>query len=909
EGAVSQRREINRAGAFACVVALGREAVEVQATNANTTGTATIRPMPRIRMAGFSASPQMVTQLEHATSVNASLRPRTLRGKPAPAAFCGRAAHGSGVGSTPGEYGRSPCPRYSDCGWLIAMGSPRWVAARMWALADLRGRWRSWVVLGLLGGATMGLAAAGLAGARRTADAVPRMERVTHFADAAVLANSPSFDAGQRSAMASLPEVRASYPFMIAIGLSVIRPSRLQSSSLLPTTPQSVGQLVGVLVAGRMPDPTRPDEVVVDENARRLFGLGLGSTVVVAQSIPAGEVAQLPSGIVPRHVNLEIRVPLHVVGISKSVSSDPGWVPSSGFYRLYGPRLAGFVNAFVSLHGGERDLSRLETDVSRIAGQPVNVESTQDLFGLRKAKDVTGIERDGLVLFALAVILGGGVLVGQALVRAVTAGAADLPTWRAIGANRATVVPALVLPTTVTATVGALMTVIIAIVLSSRFPIGLARTYDLDPGTHADWLVLALAATVLAVAALVAATLAAWWRTAHTERADVRASTSGRFAAGAGMPPALEIGFRLAAEPGRGRTAVPVRSALVGAIVGVLGVVACFTFRAGLDNAVASPQRSGVVWDYIVASGDGTVAPADMTAIAHDANVAATLDAEWARALPVNGVPTPTFGTRSLKGNLELVVLAGRAPRTQNEIAFAPTSMHALHLHVGDQATIGQARRHVRVVGEALLPATSHTDYDQSGWMTQDGLHAALPPPDQLGHDDIQDQVLVRWQPNIHVGAAQAKLSDLGGGHNYNTAPATRPTAVVDLGRLRTLPLTLGIFFSLLAAATVAHALVTTVRRRQHDLAVLRSLGFTRRQSRVAIGWQATLITIVGLIIGIPLGIAFGRIAWRTLADHFPLVYAPPFALVTVILVIPVALAIANLLAAGPAHVATRISP
>jgi hypothetical protein len=66
------------------------------------------------------------------------------------------------------------------------------------------------------------------------------------------------------------------------------------------------------------------------------------------------------------------------------------------------------------------------------------------------------------------------------------------------------------------------------------------------------------------------------------------------------------------------------------------------------------------------------------------------------------------------------------------------------------------------------------------------------------------------------------------------------------------------------------------------------------------------IITIVGLIIGIPLGIAFGRIAWRTLADHFPLVYAPPFAIVAVILV---PLVIANMLPAGPAQVAIRISP
>ncbi|HZP27838.1 MAG TPA: hypothetical protein VFC99_02705 [Acidimicrobiia bacterium] len=38
-------------------------------------------------------------------------------------------------------------------------------AAWLWARAELRARWRSWLVLGLLAGATAGIAAAGVAGA------------------------------------------------------------------------------------------------------------------------------------------------------------------------------------------------------------------------------------------------------------------------------------------------------------------------------------------------------------------------------------------------------------------------------------------------------------------------------------------------------------------------------------------------------------------------------------------------------------------------------------------------------------------------------------------------------------------------------------------------------------------------
>ncbi len=789
------------------------------------------------------------------------------------------------------------------------MRAPTWAAVWIWTRADLRRRWRSWAVLGLLGGVTFGLAAAGVAGARRTASAVPRYERAAQITDAGVLANSPAFGERERAAIAALPYVSATYPFEVAFALGVPSAPALGDVTLVPTTDAAVRNFVGVLVAGRFPDPARVDEVVVDQNARRRFGLGIGSTMVVGQSVSPQEIAEAPPGLFVKGVDPNFRQQLRVVGIAKSVTSSPGWVPSSAFYARYGARMPGVVNEFVRMRGGQADLARLTADVSRIAGHPVNVESTQDLFGLRKAKDVTGVEREGLLLFALAVVIGGGVLVGQALVRAVTAGAADLPTWQAMGAETSTVVPALVLPAFVTAGVAAATSVATAIVLSSRFPLGLARTYDLDADVHADWLALAGGALAVAFGVVVTAALAALWRTTRGASVRERAGASGRWSTRIGVPPALDVGFRLAVESGRGRTAVPVRSALVGAIVGVLGVVGCLTFRSGLDAAVASPARSGVVWDFFVASGEGPIAPKDVATITRDADTAAVVEATWARALPVSGVATPTFGTVARKSDISFVVLSGHAPMAPDEIAFAPTTMKSLRLHIGDTVNVG-ARSGVRVVGTALLPATSHTEYDQSGWMTSVGLTEAMPPASQRSVDDSEDYVLIRWRPGANIPAAEQRMSEVGGGGTtYYPGPAVQPTSVIDLGKMRSLPLALAIFFGLLAAATVAHALVTTVRRRRRDLAVLRSLGFTRRQSRLAIAWQATLLAFGGAVVGVPLGVLFGQRSWRALATSFPLVYASPFAVVAVVIAVPLALVIANLLAAGPAHAATRISP
>jgi ABC-type antimicrobial peptide transport system permease subunit len=187
--------------------------------------------------------------------------------------------------------------------------------------------------------------------------------------------------------------------------------------------------------------------------------------------------------------------------------------------------------------------------------------------------------------------------------------------------------------------------------------------------------------------------------------------------------------------------------------------------------------------------------------------------------------------------------------------------------------------------------------------------------PSDAALDDGEDYALIKWKSGVSSGAAGhrlarqfAKLPESANGA-FDSGPAVLPTAVIELGRLRTLPLALGVFFALLGAATVAHALVTTVRRRRHDLAVLRSIGFTRRQSRGAIACQATLLAAAGLVVGIPLGIVTGREVWRWCADIFPVVYVAPLAAVVVVLVVPVAIALANALAAGPAHAAARIRP
>ena len=70
--------------------------------------------------------------------------------------------------------------------------------------------------------------------------------------------------------------------------------------------------------------------------------------------------------------------------------------------------------------------------------------------------------------------------------------------------------------------------------------------------------------------------------------------------------PSATNGIRFAVEPGRGRTAVPVRTTLVAATVAVLTVVAALTFAAGLDRLLETPRLFGVTWQLEVDGGGET---------------------------------------------------------------------------------------------------------------------------------------------------------------------------------------------------------------------------------------------------------------------------------------------------------------
>ena len=111
------------------------------------------------------------------------------------------------------------------------------------------------------------------------------------------------------------------------------------------------------------------------------------------------------------------------------------------------------------------------------------------------------------------------------------------------------------------------------------------------------------------------------------------------------------------------------------------------------------------------------------------------------------------------------------------------------------------------------------------------------------------------------------------------------------------------------AVGTLAHVLLTGVRRRRRDLALLKTLGFTRSQVLATVAWEASNFASVALLIGLPLGVLAGRWAWAYFATAAGAPAQATVPLPAVLLAIPVTLLIANLIAAWPGWTAARLRP
>ena len=379
-----------------------------------------------------------------------------------------------------------------------------------------------------------------------------------------------------------------------------------------------------------------------------------------------------------------------------------------------------------------------------------------------------------------------------------------------------------------------------------------------------------------------------------------------RLAGTAALPPSMASGLRMALDPGRGPTAVPVRSACFGAVLGVIGIVAVLVFGASLDHLTHTPRLSGFTFDFTVPDNNfsafaSTCDRADfgIHKIRGVADVAAVCDSD----IQLDGRPITAFGVTPIRGEIAPDIVEGRAPRAHDEVALGSTTLGEIHKHIGDTVRGPKPEaRSYRIVGTVVLPTLAYPQPLADGALfTSAGLHEVFDKNSRGSRNIIGrfTRGANRAVVLTEVAARQARTSANG--------PAV-PIEVEHVRDVAWIPRTLAVLLAALALVGVGHALMTATRRRRRELAMLKTLGFVRSQVRATVAWQATILAAIGLVIGMPLGVILGRFAWHLVADGLGVSTVYAISLGALILV-PAALLAVNVLAFIPARRAARIQP
>jgi ABC-type lipoprotein release transport system permease subunit len=770
-------------------------------------------------------------------------------------------------------------------------------AIGLWVRNEVARRWRTLVALGVLAGLAGGLALAAVAGARRTSTAYERFREATGRSDAIVFGTLIGVMDADYGPVRQLPEVEDAGEFT----LTPIMLDGLGAGQLAPNDDRLYRTISRpLLVAGRLPDPRRADELVVNRKAAGELGLGVGDRVTMVAGLElfgAGEPGPGPT------------VEATVVGIGDSAmelmfhGDSPAFIPSGAFLADH-PEVPRAGNLVVRLRPGT-DVAAFGRRAAEAMGMP-NLPVRDQAEDTKRVTHGTDLERTALLLFAAAVALAGVVLVGQALSRTVYGMAEGGSALRALGFTRPELAAGLVLPLVVTALTGAAAAIGTAVLLSRWFPVGLAGRLEPDRGIHADWLVVAPGAAAVALAALAGAGVAALRATSPGGRRATAAPRS-RLAISLGRvaPLPAVIGAGLALRRGDGERALPVRPAIASGVAAVLGVVGAFGLLHGIDDALVRPDRAGQIWDTELI-GNQLESPVQGVPPELEADGGVAELASLSRVnVEFEGASVPIYALEPVRGAWAFTLLDGRGPVGADDVVVGPATAKALGVGVGDAMRTADGRA-VRVVGVGLMPQTAHFSFDQGAWVSPEGFDSLAPA---VGGDSPREQtVLVRFPEGASLDDGVARLEGTFG-HIFDVVPRALPQDVQYLRNVRPLPRALAGFLVLLGVGALGHVLTSTVRRRRRDLAVLRALGFRPLQVAGCVSWQAITVSVVALVAGIPLGIAAGRWSWRWVADSTPLFYVPPVAAAVALASVPAALILANAIAALPARRAARLRP
>jgi ABC-type lipoprotein release transport system permease subunit len=780
---------------------------------------------------------------------------------------------------------------------LGAVLTPVWFVAR----SQGRSRRAAMIGLGLFVGIISAFSIALIAGARRSSSVVDRFFAAAPPYDAQVFA--PTL---KRSDVLALPGVKRADPSSyIALTLAGSQPTQgLNGIAVDFNAPAN--PTIRVL-HGNMPDGKDPAEVAVNDFFAQQLAMSVGDRVRVQMFSP-DQYDEVQQGIYePRGPKFELTISA-VVRLPEDIAIDEGRSPISsaynspigvllsfGFWEQHHNEFLDFgQNYLVQLADGPAGVPALTQAVTALgepgalppAVAPANADS-------RRASFTTPVDLETTALLALGI----GLAVAAAATTVLLLRAEqrfhdrDTPKLQALGFSPSQLVALGAARTLPAALVGGAVALAGTIALSNRFPIGIGRELELDPGWQVNIAVVTVG-TIVTVAFLagVSALAARTWR--WRTRATIPRFSVTRGLRRAGAPTEATLGAHLAFEGPRGRRSAATTQGLVGGVVALVVAGAVGMWVGGVDRLYEVPARHGWPWDVAIGNVNFKMVPATLSRLATDPRLSQQTAATYGQ-VALNGVSAELFAFDP-SGTAPPAVLSGRNPTAPDEIALGDRAMRRLGAAIGDTVTLSVAGGEfdnadrtsdvdleLTVVGTALAPMLGESDLGDASVVTLDAVRDA-------GGDSRPTLVMARLTGSDHSAVAAELDRDL----NEEQIADIVPARVVNMHRVRRVPL-LGIGLAgALGTIILAYVVFAGVRSYRRELAVLRAIGLDAKRVRRVVVWQGAFTAIVVVVIGIPLALLAGTALWRRVTDDLgiaPGAAVPP----ALFLVVPASLAVA----------------
>ena len=755
-------------------------------------------------------------------------------------------------------------------------------------------------VLGVALSFTVGAAA----DARRTSSALDRLLSTSNAAHVAVAVDQSRFAPSVANRLLdqvdNLPQVAATSR-LEGVYLEVTKPDgqfdrRFEIGSALGKLfdDHAIRAVNAVrLLEGRLPATDRPDEVVVNPEALALGGWHVGDVIDSFRLYRTNELDAEDEADPAKGTQLE----LTVVGVGRrpeEMIGDTRRAPQVYLFPAFGrahPGIGFYLIDYIRLHDGSADEQAFQQATARISatadGDPLLFSSyatAVDQAERANRPQVVAIWLMAAMFFAATVLFA-----VQSLTRSLANHYRDLPTLRGLGVGRASMTTMVAMHGATIAAVAAVLAGACAYVSSAFTPFGAASDVEPFPGLRADpW---ALAGGVALVFATLVVLVTAWaWRltaavmngatTGAVTLYDRARPGAARIIGRAATGPLASTARRFAFQSSGGRQ---VRTILVSVGLAVGLFAGTIAFASTVDTVVRTPRAHGWNWDASLMNAFGTIPDEALRGVVDSEEVSGAT-AFTTGFVSLGGRRVAAIGLQSLEGEVALRLSRGRSPQTADEIVLGRQTLASVGRSVGDRIAVGRTDgvHSMTIVGEGVFPSIGSARFGSLS--LGDGvatIASVMPAGDPTGRYNGLFLTVSGDRPRKEqLARLREVVTELGCTDSSCFLLDAAPPQLAGYSELSSVWLPFGVALGTIIAVVLSYGIISTVRSRRHELAVLGALGMTGSQVTCVVVLQSMATAIASMLVGVPAGLLVASVSWRLFSAsvgidwpvHLPLV-------------------------------------